>query len=199
MALTDDNTHEFWRQRYEQQRTPWDRGSINPALADWLDDGSITPPASVLVPGCGRGYEVSALAERGFDVTGADLSGLVLQELAARLDRQGLSAKLVEADLLDWEPDAPFDAIYEQTCLCAVLPRHWPDYEARLHRWLRPGGKLLALFMQSDKTDDPPFHCSLPDMRELFESGRWRWPQAEPKRIPHPRDVFEYAFILERL
>lgn len=198
MALSEDNTRDFWHERYAQQRTPWDRGGINPALVDWLNAGIIAPPASVLVPGCGRGHEVVELARRGFEVTGADLSALALGELERHLASAGLRARLVEADLLTWEPDGPFDAIYEQTCLCALLPRHWPGYEARLHRWLRPGGRLLALFMQSGKTDDPPFHCALADMRRLFDRARWHWPETAPKRVPHPRDVFEYAVILER-
>lgn len=198
MALTSDNTHEFWRQRYETRHTPWDRGQTNPALYAWLDAGVIAPPARVLVPGCGRGHEVLTLARRGFDVTAVDLSGQALAELEAELARQSLRATVVESDLLSWTPAGRFEAVYEQTCLCALLTRYWPHYEAQLYDWLEPGGVLMALFMQSDKFDDPPFHCALPDMRALFAATRWRWPDGEPDTVPHPRGVFEYAVLLRR-
>ncbi|MFZ0487118.1 MAG: methyltransferase domain-containing protein [Arenicellales bacterium] len=200
MTLTTDNAHEFWEERYENRNTPWDRGETNPALIDWLSTGIPEPPAAVLVPGCGRGHEVLELARRGFSVTGIDLSERALDELNARLRRESLEAELVAADLLGWEPPrGPFDIIYEQTCLCALLPRQWKDYEVRLRQWLKPGGLLLALFMQSGKTDGPPFHCALPDMQRLFDAGRWRWPDGGANRIPHPRDVFEYATVLQRI
>lgn len=196
MPLTADNAREFWQERYETEHTPWDRGETNPALHAWLDEGEIAPPATVLVPGCGRGYEVMELARRGFEVTGVDLSGLALAALKGRLEEASLSASLLEADLLGWTPVRRFDAIYEQTCLCALLPRYWPGYEARLHAWLKPGGRLMALFMQSEKFDGPPFHCALPDMRDLFDVSRWHWPDRDPEPIPHPADVFEYAVQL---
>jgi len=198
MALTSDNTRDFWQQRYRDDDTPWDRGGINPALSRWLGHGIIAPPASILVPGCGRGHEVLALAEWGFRVTAIDLSTRALAELEKRLTEASLEATLVEADLLSWQAPEPFDAVYEQTCLCALLPRYWPDYAARLCQWLQPNGLLLALFMQSNKRNGVPYHCALPDMRALFDSRNWQWPHAEPEAIPHPRNVFEYAVVLRR-
>lgn len=198
MGLTTDNTRDFWQQRYQDDDTPWDRGESNPALLQWLSRGVISPPASILVPGCGRGHEVLTLAGRGFQVTAIDLSSHALDDLGSRLADAGLRATLIRADLLSWHAPAQFDVVYEQTCLCALLPRHWPDYEARLFQWLKPNGLLLALFMQSNKHDDPPFHCGLPDMRALFDAKRWQWPAEEPEYIPHPRNVFEYAVALRR-
>jgi hypothetical protein len=51
--------------------------------------------------------------------------------------------------VLTWCPEQPFDAIYEQTCLCALHPDHWAAYARQLHAWLRPAGTLWAMFMQT--------------------------------------------------
>jgi len=198
MGLTTGNTRAFWQERYQGDDTPWDRGGVSPALVEWLAEAVIQPPGSVLVPGCGRGHEVIELARRGFHVTAIDVSTRALDELEGRLRAAGLDAELIHADLLEWRPSSPFDVVYEQTCLCALLPRYWPLYEERLYEWLQPNGLLLALFMQSNKHDDPPFHCALPDMQELFEPGRWQWPEEAPRRVPHPRNVYEYAVVLRR-
>jgi hypothetical protein len=74
----------------------------------------------------------------------------------------------------------------------------WAAYEQQLFSWLRPGGKLFALFMQADRPGGPPFHCALPDMRSLFDTARWQWPEDEPRQVTHPGNIFELAVVLTR-
>ena len=64
-------THEFWQQRFEANEMPWDCGAASPQLGEWLASGALAR-CRVLVPGCGGGYEVVALARAGFDVTALD-------------------------------------------------------------------------------------------------------------------------------
>lgn len=59
------------------------------------------------------------------------------------------AALLAAGDVTTWLPDAPFDAVYDQTCLCALPPSLWAAYEARLRRWLRPGGRLFVVFIMT--------------------------------------------------
>ena len=56
-----------WEERYLSGRTAWDRGGVSPALRHWLASGALRA-GRVLVPGCGRGHEVAALAREGFQV-----------------------------------------------------------------------------------------------------------------------------------
>ena len=117
----------------------------------------------------------------------------------ARLDRIKVSARVEQADLFAWDPDRPFDAIYDQTCLCALPPALWPNYARRLHRWLRPGGSLFVLFMQMDGSGGPPFHCDLDAMRRLFATPIWVWPDVLPGRVDHPPFRSEQPAILRRI
>ncbi len=190
------NQH-IWEERYRSGQTGWDRGRVSPALETWLADGTLAP-CRILVPGCGYGHEVLTLARRGFDVTALDFADTPVRALRERLAAAGLRAEVVQADALTWQPDAPFDAIYEQTCLCALPPERWPDYERQLHRWLTPGGRLLALFMQAGAEGGPPFHCALPDMRALFPASRWAWSE-QLMDVPHSPGKHELGFILTRL
>lgn len=188
----------FWDEKYQSGATAWDRGRASPALEHWLDEGRLKP-CRILIPGCGYGHELLELARRGFEVWGLDIAPTPLQQVRERLAQAGLTAHLVEGDVRDWQPERPFDAVYEQTCLCALVPADWPRYEAQLYRWLRPGGRLFALLMQTDRPGGPPYHCGLEGMRELFSSERWRWQSLNPHPVPHPTGFFEYAAILERL
>jgi SAM-dependent methyltransferase len=186
-----------WEARYQEGTTGWDRGDTSPALAAWLEAGRIDP-CRVLIPGCGRGHEVLALARRGFAVTALDFAPSAVGHLKESLSREGLNAKVLQADVLQWQPDDPFDAIYEQTCLCALPEDTWQDYALRLHDWLRPEGRLYALFMQTGQPGGPLRHCDLLRMHGIFNDMKWQWPENEPLFVPHRNGRFELGYILTR-
>jgi len=194
-------TRDFWDTRFQSGDTPWDRGGPSPQLAAWLADGALKP-CRILVPGCGSGYEVLALARAGFEVTGLDYSKAALERVRAMLG--GLAVTLAEADALAWNSERAFDAIYEQTCLCALYPDYWREYADQLDRWLKPGGRLFALFVQCARPgaaegliQGPPYHCDIHAMRALFPQSRWGWPKPPYARVPHPSGFAELALVLE--
>ena len=61
-----------WEQLYRQGETPWEKGAPHPALIRWLKENSLS--GRVLVPGCGFGYDVRALAATGAEVLGLDMA-----------------------------------------------------------------------------------------------------------------------------
>lgn len=188
---------DFWEDRYRNQQTGWDRGGTSPALRHWLDAGELTP-CRIVIPGAGRGHEALSLARRGFDVTALDFADSAVRELRDALAREGLSARVEQADVLRYAPAEPFDAAYEQTCLCALEPDDWQAYVRRLHAWLKPGGRLYALFMQTGREGGPPFHCDLNAMHALFPKQLWEWPTAALTPVPHPNGFQELAAVLVR-
>jgi SAM-dependent methyltransferase len=186
-----------WESRYHSGATGWDRGDVSPALQTWLAAGAI-PAGRVLVPGCGNGHEVLALAGAGHAVTAVDIAAPPVLQLTAALVEQGLHAKVIQADLLNWIPAEPFDAVYEQTCLCALEPTQWQAYADRLAGWLVPGGRLFALFMQTGRAGGPPFHCDVQRMHQLFPDELWLWPPDEARVVAHPNGLHELAQVLVR-
>ncbi len=184
-----------WESRYRDGTVGWERAALNPAFLAWRDAGVLAPPSRIMVPGSGRSLEPLALAQAGFAVTVVDVAPSAVAAQRARLG----AGNVVQADLFAWEPDAPFDAIYDQTCLCALPPALWPGYAARLHRWLRPDGMLLALFMQTGTEGGPPFHCDIEAMRALFAAPDWRWPEALPPLVQHPSGRAEQPAVLRRI
>jgi len=187
-----------WESRYRAGNTGWERPGINPAFLAWREAGELAP-CRILVPGGGRSVEPVALAEAGFDVTVVDAAASAVAAQRARLERLHVAAQVVQSDLFTWNPDVPFDAIYDQTCLCALPQAILPDYAARLHRWLRPGGKLFVLFMQTGVAGGPPFHCDMDDMRLLFADAQWRWPDVLTAPVAHTPGRVEQPAILQSL
>lgn len=196
---------DFWQQRFEQGRTPWDRGDAGPQLPRWLEVGVLARGQRVAVPGCGSGHDVLALAHAGCEVVGIDYADAAVTTTRERLRAAGAVATVVRADVLAWQPEAPLDAVYEQTCWCALHPDHWAAYAAQLHAWLRPGGALLLMAMQcrreaaaEGRIEGPPYHMDIHGVRALLPADRWHWPAPPYPALPHPAGWTELALLLRR-
>ena len=171
MTETSERTPFDWETRFRDDDTPWERRQLHPAAAHWLESSVLAPGLAVIVPGCGRAPEVVAFARAGLKVIAGDVSPTALAWQREQLDEAG----------------APVDLVYEQTFLCAIPPRLREDYERALTGWLKPGGRLLALFMQKEERGGPPYGCALEAMHALFPAERWDWPADEDFTAwPHP-------------
>ncbi|MFC0437349.1 class I SAM-dependent methyltransferase [Kutzneria buriramensis] len=99
----------------------------------------------VLDLGCGTGQHLELLAEAGHTVLGVDRSPVMVQQARARLARYRGRASVLHGDLLDVQPDEPFDAVL---MMYSVLG-YQVDNEALLgalavvHRAVRPAGLFL--------------------------------------------------------
>jgi SAM-dependent methyltransferase len=75
--------------------------------ADWLVERFGAECRSVLEPGCGSGRILQALAERGLELAGLDLSPRMVELARARL---GDLASVVVADMTQFDLGRTFDA-----------------------------------------------------------------------------------------
>lgn len=188
-----------WEKRFQQGETPWQRGELHPTFQEWIDTGFMVP-SRILVPGCGMSLEVAALAERGFEVVAIDMSETAISQQKHMLKAHGLPVEAVVCDMFDWQPEKPFDLIYEQTCLCAIEPRQRIAYEKKLYSWLKPEGQVFAQFMQTGKQGGPPYDCDLDAMCKLFKPTRWRWMAEGQQRSEVPMlKAVELGRILKKL
>jgi SAM-dependent methyltransferase len=126
------------------------------------------PPARLLDVPCGSGRHALALAARGYDVTGVDLSD---DAIARATEAAGaLPARFVRADMRDFPVEAPFDAAI---CMGNSIGYFGAEGMAalfdRLAAALRPGGKLVI-----DSATCAESLFPLPEGREIaFERGSY--------------------------
>src|SRR6185312_2120286 len=176
-----------WESRYRDGATGWERPGLNPAFLSWRENGVLTP-CRILLPGGGRSNEPLAMAESGFDVTVVDLAESAVAAQRGRLERLHVRARVEQANLLEWAAPAPFDAVYDQACLCAA--------PAQL---VEPGRPSIHPVHAEPFRRGPPFHCDMPEMRRLFTPTRWHWPQQLDRAVPHSAGREEQPAVLERL
>lgn len=187
----------IWESRYQTGTIGWDRGVSSTNLNYWLDN-DLLKPCRILVPGCGNGYEVLTLAKLGFDVVAIDIAPTAIDNLQALLNKESLNAELILGDFFTWQPDEKFNAIFEQTSLCALPPELWEQYESQLHQWLKPQGEILAAFMQTDREGGPPYHCEMNNMKTLFPATRWNWSKEHTAQEKEPGKT-ELLYVLEKV
>ena len=192
------NPIDEWENRYQQGKTGWDRGEASPNLLYWIEHNHLKP-CRILVPGCGNGHEVLTLAEKDFDVVAIDIAATPIDSLGKALAAKDLHAELIQTDFFTWECEKPFDAIYEQTSLCALHPDEWRIYENCLYNWLKPKGNLLAQFMQTGQDNGPPFHCEMTVMADLFNVGKWLWSEEHKTQVTHSEGLHEKMYLLKKV
>lgn len=151
----------------------------------WVQDLAASLPARLLGPGEERrvldlcaapGGKTLQLAAAGWNVTSLDVSARRLDLLRENVARIGLAAEVVEADALQWEPAAPFDAVLlDAPCTATGTCRRHPEVLHRIGprqiaemaevqtqlleraaRWTAPGGRLVyaACSLEHEEGED---------------------------------------------
>jgi SAM-dependent methyltransferase len=184
-----------WENRYRSGDTPWDKGGPHPALAHLAP----LPVAagSILVPGCGLGYDVAALA--GLPgvtrVVGVDVAeSAVAAATAALSGHPHVSIEKADLFALPTAHHGAYDLVWEHTCFCAIDPALRNAYVNAVATALRPGGHLLAVFYLSpwdtpeeNATMGPPHACPPEELDRRFATRfeivrTWTPPATYPGR-----------------
>jgi SAM-dependent methyltransferase len=170
----------FWEVRYRAGFTPWDAGGVPVQVQAFAARESAR---SVLVPGCGSGYEIACFAQAGWLVRGVDFSRAALERARERL---GPHARLVEqADFFKIEE--AYDAVYERTFFCALKPELRAAYAAHMARIIRPGGLLFGFFYYDDKSGGPPFAIAPAQLEALLNA---QFERIESAPVPDSIPIF---------
>ena len=161
------NQPEFWTIRYAAGKTPWDFGGVPSALKSFLDSSSV--PGSVLIPGCGSGYEIQAFHGASYDVSAIDFSPAAVDQ--AKRVLRSLAERIILGDFFTYDfGQRRFDLIYERTFLCSMTPSRWPEYVNRMADLLLPGGRLIGVFLYGQRlSSGPPFPITELEAEQLFK------------------------------
>ncbi len=137
----DAMSEQAWDERYRDGGAGGWSGAPNAVLVQEVEG---LPAGRALDVGCGEGGDALWLASRGWTVTGADLSGVVLARAADRAQERGLTVAFEHRDVLSWSPPA---AAHDLVSACFLHPAGdtRPAVHARLAAAVAPGGHLLLV------------------------------------------------------
>lgn len=103
---------QHWESRYQEAEAIWS-GRPNDVL---VDEVSALTPGTALDLGCGEGADSVWLAERGWRVTGIDISATALARAGRAAATHGVADRIdwQERDLATWEPATRYDLVSAQ-------------------------------------------------------------------------------------
>ncbi|CAL5051126.1 unnamed protein product [Urochloa decumbens] len=157
-----------WEKSWEFGVTPWDLGKPTPVIEHLVRSGTL-PKGRALVPGCGMGYDVVALASPERFVVGLDISDMAVKKAkqwSSSLPNADYFTFLVE-DFFKWTPDEQFDLIFDYT-----LRVYWAE---AVNRLLKPDGELLTLiYLISDQEGGPPYNNTVADYQRVLKPVGFR-------------------------
>lgn len=147
-----DRAH--WDQRYVEEDLPWDSGKPDAHLRTVIDEHGINPGRGLEI-GCGTGTNSIWLAEKGFEMTGLDLSPTAIAKAEAKAAAAGVHLDLLVGDfLVDEIPGGPFEFVYDRGCLHVFdSPDERSRFASRVAGLLVPRGMWHSLI---GSTDGPP-------------------------------------------
>ncbi len=150
----------------------------------------LQPGARVLDLCCGQGRHSIALARRGFQVTGLDLSQYLLDLAERGADEVGVAVEFVRRDMRDLPWENEFDAVINLFTSFGYLESDEEDQRV-LHgvqKALRPGGRLLIDHHNRERSS------------AFFGGGRQYWAEHEGHLIldNHDWDVLRSRVTMTR-
>ncbi|KAG8661504.1 hypothetical protein MANES_01G010300v8 [Manihot esculenta] len=164
------NSFGGWEKCWEQGLTPWDLGQPTPALLHLHHTGSL-PKGRTLVPGCGSGHDVVAIACPERYVVGLDVSDKAIKkaEELSSLSPNANCFTFLRADFFSWHPSELFDLIFDYTFFCAIEPEMRSRWAMQIQNLLKPDGELITLmFPIDDHIGGPPYKVSVSDYEEVL-------------------------------
>ncbi|XP_010517975.1 PREDICTED: probable thiol methyltransferase 2 [Camelina sativa] len=168
--LMSEDSSGGWEKSWEAGATPWDLGKPTPVIANLVQTGSL-PNGRALVPGCGTGYDVVAMASRDRYVVGLDISKTAV-ERSSKMFSSLPNAKyfsFLSEDFFTWEPAEQFDLIFDYTFFCAFEPGVRPLWAQRMEKLLKPGGELITLMFPIDeRSGGPPYSVSVSEYEKVL-------------------------------
>lgn len=180
MSTREMFTQEFWDDRYARREQVWS-GRPNPQL---VAEASALAPGTALDVGSGEGADAIWLAERGWTVTGVDISPVGLSRAAEHAAQAGAEI----ADRIQWrradlfaepfEPFGTYDLVNSQ--YLHLPPEERARALSRLAESVAPGGSLLVVSHHPLDLEVPGLRPNVPELfytaaelAALLEPARW--------------------------
>lgn len=194
-----------WESRYQAGETPWEKGQAAPPLMELLSEPEPVDwgKGPILVPGCGYGHDVRALALLGLPVLGVDLSATALARARDFPKTGHESYELGDILQPSWLAGRQFSAVWEHTCFCAIDPADRGRYAEAMASCLPAGGLLVGVFFinpfdPGEKVSGPPFGVTVAELDAWFHPWFEREAGWVPSRAYPGREEREWLAIFRK-
>lgn len=179
---------DFWRAKWEKGEIGFHGAAPNPLLLKHFPSLGLAAGTRVFLPLCGKTLDIHWLLAQGFQVAGAELSALAVDQLFAELGvvpditdettpvgplRRHAAPGIVihQGDLfaLDAAGLGPVDAVYDRAALVALPADLRPRYARHVAEIAEDAPQLLIAYEYDQAAmDGPPFAVGAEEIRRLY-------------------------------
>lgn len=115
---------------------------------EWMEKAIAKPGSAILDMGCGPGLYTEKFAERGYSVTGVDISTNSIKYAKESAQKKGLDITYRNQDYVDLNDREAFDLIFMIfTDFGVLVPETREKVLTNIHRALKPGGVFCFDFL----------------------------------------------------
>ncbi len=176
---------DYWLERWQTGRIGFHRADANPRLVE--HHKALGDAIRVLVPLCGKSFDLEWLVVHGFEVVGIELSELAAQAFFAErgftperreqgrfVAYQHGNVTILVGDFFDATGEALgyFDGAYDRAAMIALPDELRARYAAHLQTLLAPQAKLLLVTLHYDAMGGPPFSVSPEEVALAYANAK---------------------------
>ena len=175
---------QFWHDRWASNEIGFHKSEANPLLVKYLGELSLANGSRIFLPLCGKTLDIGWLLSHGFQVAGAELSGIAIQQLFAQLGVTPTITKvgaldhyhapqldIFVGDIFNVTPEmlGQVDAVYDRAALVALPPQMRARYTAHLASLTAQAPQLLISFEYDQQAmEGPPFSVTTAEIQQQY-------------------------------
>lgn len=174
----------FWQQKWERGETAFHQKQANPQLVGHFEKLKLQKGSRVFLPLCGKTLDIAWLLASGYQIVGAELSEIAINELFQSLGLQPEIAKVGKlirysaqdidiyvGDIFELTAQTlgPVDAIYDRAALVALPADTREKYAAHMVKVTEAPLQLLITYEYDQSLiDGPPFSVNGDELKHLY-------------------------------
>jgi thiopurine S-methyltransferase len=174
----------FWHKKWEENKIAFHENEVNPLLIKYFKLLSLAEGSRVFLPLCGKTLDIAWLLSHGYQVAGAELSKIAIEQLFAELGVEPTIASVGELDHysapnidifvgnifdLSSEVLGLVDAIYDRAALVALPEAMRIRHTAHLTDITNKAPQLLICYDYDQSCmEGPPFSISNEEVNQHY-------------------------------
>ncbi len=177
--------HGFWHDRWKSNRIGFNQVEANPLLVRHIDKLYLASGQRIFLPLCGKTVEIGWLLSQDFNVVGAELSEMAIQQLFQELGVEATispvgplkhyrapNVDIFVGDIFELTGSllGNVDAVYDRAALVALPPEMRDRYTQHLIDITGKASQLLISFdYDQAQMDGPPFSVKGREIRRHYQ------------------------------
>jgi len=178
---------EFWKERWEKNQIGFHLDEVNEMLEEHFKSLKLEQNTKIFLPLCGKTLDIQWLLSQGYNIIGAELSELAIQQLFDELNikpdvsthsdfkvYQAKNLKIYVGDIfnLTYKILGSIDAVYDRAALVALPFTLREKYTAHLRELTNEVPQLLLNFTYDQSLmNGPPFSVSGDEIKEHYSAN----------------------------